>query len=163
MPVAGGWLTSFSEPSSHLWSVSQQLFEAVKFMHDHGVAHMDLKPPNIIIPPTYGQLTIIDFSLAVRLNAPQHMFVGLAGTEGYMAPEVGKAAYNPICADLWSCGKVIRDLCTICDHSPARTWLLEIAGLLLDDDPEKRPMMGQVLHWMSQHDAKSPFGISSTR
>jgi serine/threonine protein kinase len=106
MPVAGGWLTSLSEPSLHLWSVSQQLFEAFKFMHDHGVAHMDLKPSNIIIPLIYGQLTIIDFSLAVRLNAPQHTFVGFTGTEGYMAPEVGKATYNPIRADLWSCGKV---------------------------------------------------------
>ena len=81
MPVAGGWLTSLSELSLHLWSASQQLFEAVKFLHDHGVAHMDLKPPNIIIPPAYAQLTIIDFSLAIRLNGLQHMFTGLAGME----------------------------------------------------------------------------------
>jgi len=163
MPVAGGWLTSLRKPSSHLWSTSQQLFEAVKFMHDHGVAHLDLKPPNIIIPPAYGQLTIIDFSLAIRVNGPRHMFTGLAGTEGYIAPEVGRTTYNPIRADLWSCDKVIKDLCMICDHSPARTRLLEIAGLLFDDDPEKRPMMSQVLQWMSEHNTKSPSGIRSMR
>jgi len=132
-------------------------------MHGHGVAHLDLKPQNIIIPPDYGQLTIIDFSLAVRIKGPQHMFTGLAGTEGYMAPEVGETTYDPIRADLWSCGKVIKELCAICDHSPARMRLLDIASLLLDDDPEKRPMISEVLQWMSQHDDNRSFGVDSPR
>ncbi|KAL6305208.1 kinase-like domain-containing protein, partial [Sparassis latifolia] len=84
-----------------------QLFEAVDFMHGHGVAHLDLKPQNIIIPPNYGWLTIIDLSLSVRVRIPRHTFRGYVGTEGYIAPEVGRGQYNPIRADLWSCGKVV--------------------------------------------------------
>jgi len=165
MPVAGGWLTSLKRPSLHLRSTSQQLFEAVKFMHDHGVAHLDLKPQNVIIPPNYGPLTIIDFSLAVRMKNSRHVYTGLAGTEGYMAPEVGKTSYNPIRADLWSCGKVIEELCALCGPSPTRMQLLEIAGLLLDDDPEKRPTMREVLQRTSEHKAKSPShtGLESVR
>ena len=163
MPTAGGWLTSLRKLSVHLWSASLQLFEAVKFMHDHGVAHLDLKPQNIMIPLDYGPLTIIDFSLAVRVTGLGQMFTGLVGTEGYIAPEVNQMTYNPIRADLWSSGRVIEELCTMCDQSPGRRRLLEIASLLMDDDPEKRPTMYQVLQWTSEHDSESPFGVESFR
>ncbi|KAH7882537.1 kinase-like domain-containing protein, partial [Phlebopus sp. FC_14] len=92
--------------------VGRQLFEAIAFMHDNGVAHVDIKPRNIIIPPRGGKLTIIDFSSSVRVRDSKHMFCGIAGTKGYIAPEVRgsrgrKSKYNPIMADLWSCGKTL--------------------------------------------------------
>ena len=66
MPIAGTWLTKLHEPSGQLWSVAEQLFEAIDFMHQHGVAHMDLKPANILIPLYGGRLSIIDFNTSVR-------------------------------------------------------------------------------------------------
>ena len=63
MLAAGNCLTSLTKLDEHLWSLTTQLLEAVKFMHDHNVAHMDLKPANILIPSTYGRLTIVDFGL----------------------------------------------------------------------------------------------------
>jgi serine/threonine protein kinase len=49
MPAAGNRITYLTEPDKHLWSLTKQLFESVKFMHDNNVAHMDLKPGNILI------------------------------------------------------------------------------------------------------------------
>ncbi|KAI6013560.1 kinase-like domain-containing protein, partial [Pisolithus marmoratus] len=79
------------------------------FMHAQLVAHMDLKPENIIIPSHGGRLSIIDFSSSIRLKNEKQKFRGVTGTKGYIAPEVERGnAYKPIQADLWSCGRTLK-------------------------------------------------------
>jgi serine/threonine protein kinase len=148
--MAGTWLTEISNPDRQLWSVSKQLFEAVDFMHQHGVAHMDLKPPNILIPVDGGRLSIIDFHTSVRVKGVKDMFRGVVGTVGYLPPEVAadRGLYSAIRADLWSCGKTLFELCNRCWPSADRDALLEIAEQLMDEDPGKRPMMSDVLERM---------------
>ncbi|KAG1778205.1 kinase-like domain-containing protein, partial [Suillus placidus] len=72
---------------AHLWLVAKQLFEAVEFMHQHGVAYLDLKPQNIL-PADGGRLSIIDFNRSVRVKGTETMFRGTVDTTGYLAPEV---------------------------------------------------------------------------
>ncbi|KAF8804869.1 kinase-like protein [Phlegmacium glaucopus] len=153
MPLAGNTLTSLIDLDTHLWPLMTQLFEAVKFMHDHNVAHMDLKPSNILIPSAYGRLTIVDFGVSVRLRNATQLRQGCVGTEGYMAPEVGRTKFSPIRADLWSTGKTVQELCMHCHPSPDREWLLALSNHLLDDDPSKRPMMLEVLQLMLNYKA----------
>jgi serine/threonine protein kinase len=154
MLAAGNRLTSLTDLDIHLWSLTTQLFEAVEFMHANNVAHMDLKPSNILIPSAYGRLTIVDFGLSLRLRSKSHLFQGYAGTEGYIAPEVGKTKFSPIRADLWSIGKVVKELCMRCRPSASRVWLLALSEQeLLNDDPSKRPMMSEVLERMLNFDA----------
>jgi serine/threonine protein kinase len=106
MPVAGGWLMGIEKPEAHLWSVAKQLFEAVDFMHRHGVAHMDLKPQNILTPRNGGHLSTIDFNTSLRVKGIEQRFRGIVGTTGYTAPEVVRdGLYSAIRTDLWSCGK----------------------------------------------------------
>ena len=152
MPVAGNHLTSLNALDTHLWSLATQLFEAVKFMHDHNVAHMDLKPSNLLIPSEYGRLTVVDFGLSFRLKNEAQLVEGHAGTKGYIAPEVGHTKFRPIRADLWSVGKVIQELCMLCRPLPARDWLLLVSKQLLNGDPNKRSMMSEVLQWMPNFD-----------
>ncbi|KIK25619.1 hypothetical protein PISMIDRAFT_32383, partial [Pisolithus microcarpus 441] len=84
------------------------LIEGVAFMHAQLVAHMDIKPENIVIPTEGGHLSIIDFSAAIRLKSEKEKFRGIVGTTGYIAPEVERGdAYKPIQADLWSCGRTL--------------------------------------------------------
>jgi serine/threonine protein kinase len=153
MPAAGDSLTSLTDLDARLWSLTIQLFEGVQFMHDHNVAHMDLKPDNILVPSTYGRLTIVDFGLSVRLRNKAELLQGRAGTEGYIAPEVGNTKFSPIRADLWSVGKVVKELCMLCRPSASRDRLSSVSELLLNDDPSKRPMMSEVLGWMLNRDA----------
>jgi serine/threonine protein kinase len=151
MPVAGGWITGINDPDTHLWSVAIQLFEAVDFMHQHGVAHMDLKPQNILIPRAGGRLSIIDFNASLRVDGIGHKFRGIVGTTGYIAPEVaGDGLYSAIRADLWSCGKTVEDLCRRCRPSVDRDTLLEISRQLMNEDPEKRPTMSDVMNKLAR-------------
>ncbi|OAX31343.1 kinase-like protein, partial [Rhizopogon vinicolor AM-OR11-026] len=84
-----------------------QLFETINFMHQHVVAHMDLKPQNILIPRTGGRLSIIDFNRSLRVKGVGHKFRSIVGTTGYITPEVaaGDSLCSAVRADLWSCGK----------------------------------------------------------
>ncbi|KAG1831980.1 hypothetical protein F4604DRAFT_1946265 [Suillus subluteus] len=150
--AAGGWLTSLTKPSAHLWFVAKQLFEAVDFMHQHSVAHMDLKPNNILIPVNGGRLTVIDFNRSLRVKGVEHRFRGVVGTPEYIAPEVaaGNGFYSAIRADLWSCGKTLEALCDKCRPSTNRDTLLEISWQLMDEDPKKRPMMTEVLERLAR-------------
>ncbi|HYO74321.1 MAG TPA: AAA family ATPase, partial [Archangium sp.] len=63
---------------------------ALGHVHQQGVIHKDIKPHNIIVNPTTGELKLTDFSLSVGLSLesvspelPTH----LTGTLAYMAPE----------------------------------------------------------------------------
>ena len=118
-------------------------------MHEHNVAHMDLKPQNVIIPVAGGRLSIIDFSVSIRVPSQDATYNGVAGTEDYIAPEVRKGNYKPMLADLWSCGRTLEELCACCHSSSERTELLEIASRLMDRDPEARPKMSDVLEQMA--------------
>ncbi|KAF9230129.1 kinase-like domain-containing protein [Melanogaster broomeanus] len=110
MSSGGGHLTSLTQPDLHLWSVAEQLVEAVAFMHRHGVAHLDIKPQNVLIPVHGGRLSIIDFSIAAFVRSPQTRFEGTVGTVGYMAPKSWLVtAHMTHPCDLWSCGKTLQD------------------------------------------------------
>ena len=91
MPVAGDWPTSLNNPNEQLWSVALQLVEAVAFMHERKVAHVDLKPQNVNIPPEGGGLSVIDLASPFeRARGPDATYSGFVGTEDYIAPEVRK-------------------------------------------------------------------------
>ncbi|KAG5649840.1 hypothetical protein H0H81_001809 [Sphagnurus paluster] len=139
--------------------VMKQLFEAVKFMHDNYVAHMDLKPSNLLIPSEYGTLTVIDFGVSVRVKKLEQLFQSKSrvGTEGYIAPEVGRTKFSPIRADLWSVGKVVEEFFTLCRPSACRDWLLCLSKRLLDDDLKQRPMMAEVLQEMLNYSVMVPY------
>ncbi|KAI5987635.1 kinase-like domain-containing protein [Pisolithus albus] len=119
-------------------------------MHAHLVAHMDIKPENIVIPRDGGDLSIIDFSVAVRLKSDKEERRGVIGTPGYTAPEVERGdAYKPIQADLWSCGRTLEVLCSDCKPSFDRSFLLRVAAELMNEDPDQRPTMSTVQEWIA--------------
>ncbi|KAI5982235.1 kinase-like domain-containing protein [Pisolithus albus] len=141
---------SLEWPDEHLWSVASQLIEGVAFMHAQLVAHMDIKPENIVIPRKGGRLSIIDFSVAIRLKSDKEKFRGVIGTPGYTAPEVERGdAYKPIQADLWSCGRTLEVLCSDCKPSFDRNFLLGVAAELMNEDPDQRPTMSRVQEWIA--------------
>ncbi|KAG8830988.1 signal transducing kinase of the PAK [Serendipita sp. 399] len=90
-------------------SVQEQLIEGVRFMHQHGVAHRDLKPDNLVVKlERKPAVFIIDFDCAIRVEGVETMIKGQYGTKDWMAPEMFTGEkYSPILADLWSCGKMI--------------------------------------------------------
>jgi serine/threonine protein kinase len=127
---------------------SQQLIEGVAFSHSQCIAHLDIKPQNIVVVP--NQLFIIYFDISVRVDGSSALIDRWCGTRGWMAPEIGhrdgpKCWYSPIRADLWSCGLVLRYLARVGDveENPFEVLTLE----LLNKTPQLRPLLHQ-LPWL---------------
>jgi len=76
-------------------SLAFQFLEGVRFIHDNLVAHLDLKPANIVIGAK-NKLYIIDLSVSVRVSLLESQISGYQGTKGWVAPEVEQNSANPI-------------------------------------------------------------------
>lgn len=89
--------------------VVRQLVRAVREVHAMHVAHLDLKPENIVIN-AWGVLKLIDFGLARVLEVHEldaSVVRGAVGTATWACPEmVLTQKFNPMDADVWSLGMV---------------------------------------------------------
>jgi serine/threonine protein kinase len=90
------------EPVARL--ILQRLASAIKYCHDIGVAHRDIKTDNILVDAS-NQPMLIDFAFGtISLGKKSE---SVCGTVSYMAPEIlGKQSYCPRKADIWSFGIV---------------------------------------------------------
>ncbi|KAL5003975.1 hypothetical protein ScPMuIL_017431 [Solemya velum] len=85
----------------------RDMLVAVKYLHENGVVHRDMKPENLLYenPSSDSKLKVADFGLSKIIEHEVQMNT-VCGTPGYCAPEVlsGKK-YGPAC-DLWSVGVI---------------------------------------------------------
>ncbi|KAG8798920.1 hypothetical protein FRC16_006242 [Serendipita sp. 398] len=126
-------------------SLQKQLVEGVSFIHQYRVAHLDLKPDNIVInrkKPELPLLYIIDFGSSMRLTSLEMQITGIYGTPEWMAPEVSdKVMYSPVLADRWSCGRLIRHIDPSGTSDP---YMAELSKNLMKH-PSSRPPLDQAL------------------
>ncbi len=87
----------------------QQLASALRFLHENNIAHLDLKPSNILLygPPRKQVLKLADFGMAVRLSSTEEVKTTARGSPLYMAPEMIIAHRYDARADLWSVGVIL--------------------------------------------------------
>lgn len=64
-----------------------EMLQAVDFIHQQGVIHLDLKPANFLM--VNGRLKLIDFGIAAKINSDATSIVkeSQAGTFNYISPE----------------------------------------------------------------------------
>ncbi|KAM6566379.1 hypothetical protein CsatA_025507 [Cannabis sativa] len=96
-----------------VWHYFQQLVSALRFCHQNGVAHRDVKPQNLFLDKA-GNLKVSDFGLSAL---PDRIRDGLlhtaCGTPAYTAPEIlTRRGYDGARADAWSCGIILYHLLT---------------------------------------------------
>ena len=107
-------------PVSEFLDLALQCVEALAAAQKKAIVHRDIKPDNILVTPD-GQVKILDFGLA-KQHAPageQEMTVSaesldwsVAGTPGYMAPEVllgGEADHR---SDIFALGVTFYEMLT---------------------------------------------------
>ncbi|XP_063213439.1 LOW QUALITY PROTEIN: death-associated protein kinase 2-like [Chroicocephalus ridibundus] len=85
-----------------------QILRGVEYLHAHRIAHLDLKPENIMLEEKdvpKPRIKIIDFGLAQHLRDGVTL-KSLCGTPQYIAPEV--INYEPLSSatDMWSIGVI---------------------------------------------------------
>jgi len=83
------------------------LINGLAYLHEHRIAHRDIKPDNLVLDQNFC-LKIIDFDTAMRVEDEDEEVHDQCGTKGWMAPEVvKKLRHSPIKADRWGCGRVL--------------------------------------------------------
>ncbi len=120
-----------------VYDVATQVVDAFGHLHVNNRYHLDFKPEAVVVAPN-NLVTVVGFGLGFwdedRTNgfnaAPARLF-RVAGTPGYLAPEVASSAwtfagYDPGPVDVWNVGLFLYFLC----------FGLEPPGLSPDDRPE---------------------------
>lgn len=104
----------------HFWTISADIFDALSYMHENGVAHRDVKSANVMVQPD-GKAILVDYGMAClvrekrtgRLVCP---YRSLWGTIAYMSPEIFKESlrkdepYIFYSNDVWSAGVTLYEL-----------------------------------------------------
>lgn len=90
----------------------RQIIEGVGHLHKNKIAHMDIKPENILIRGS-SELKLADFGSIYQWNEESPSTSGKAGTSFYCAPEVKcNKSYSAEKADIWSLGITLHVMMT---------------------------------------------------
>merc|ERR1712137_478040 len=150
-------------------TIFRDICNGVYNLHRAGIAHLDIKPENILIDEKKKKAFLCDFS-ASYIQKPFERKAPVAtqkvGTVEYMAPEVNLGRYNPFAADIYSLGCLLYVLCTghfpsfnvsgfLIPCRPMLTTCKSLVYQLLYPNPTNRPSIEQVL--------KHPFVADSLR
>ena len=91
---------------SYLIKLVRDVICALSFCHKNNIAHMDIKPSNILIDK-FGNAKLADFGFSVQ-QTEDILEQTFKGSTAYMAPEILRhVPYNPFKADMWSLGITI--------------------------------------------------------
>ncbi|XP_077028199.1 serine/threonine-protein kinase PAK 3-like [Agelaius phoeniceus] len=86
-------------------AISRECLRGLDFLHSNHVIYRDVKSCNILLR-TNGSVKLADFGLFVQLTPEQSRRSSVAGTSGWLAPEVVTGQpYGPK-VDIWSFGIV---------------------------------------------------------
>ncbi|KAL5478636.1 hypothetical protein ACEPAI_1913 [Sanghuangporus weigelae] len=135
------------QPSQMFTNFAEALINGVAFLHRHLVAHLDIKPDNLVYDDEL-RIQIIDFDVSVQLEDENDTIDYEVGTTGYAAPEVyqrdfedpdRRLPYRPILADRYSLGVTIRKFLRWAEWSNRRNNLEDFANRLTCKFPHRRP------------------------
>ncbi|XP_039998071.1 striated muscle preferentially expressed protein kinase isoform X2 [Xiphias gladius] len=88
----------------------QQVLEGLRYLHQKNIAHLDIKPENILMArPGSDQIRICDFGNAIKLETSEEYYCKY-GTPEYVAPEIVNQTPVSTATDIWPVG-VITYLC----------------------------------------------------
>jgi serine/threonine protein kinase len=154
-------------PEIFIWHVFNHVSSGLNFIHNAGIVHGDLKPPNILLTPArewqmYPLLKLADFG-ASTLNPPYNIPQGHLATLGWQPPEAEwrYGSQN----DVWALGCVIHELAA--RHLPIRSlgepgidpeeWF-DYSGKIIPPGTKYHAMYKRLCYYMA-HNTPAPLRI----
>ena len=80
---------------------ARQLTSALRYLHQHDILHLYLKPANILVTP-HNQCKVINFGCSQTASKP--VLSAMQGTLAYRAPELFRGQFPTTKADVYSLG-----------------------------------------------------------
>ena len=119
-----------------------QLLTGLSALHRRGLAHLDVKPDNVLLRD--GRPVLIDFGSAREIGRAQPAGHPV-GTLGYAPPEM--EACEPITAamDMYALGVTLREV------SAGPDALADAIDRLCAEDPQRRPAVAEALSILGRH------------
>lgn len=145
---------------------SIQLVDALSSTHEAGIAHLDVKPANLIVTG-HGDLKLVDFGLAARTGDTQALAQG-RGTVAYMSPEQLSGGPVDHRADIWAAGVVLYEM--LAGHPPFRGARVEPVALAICREsptplgavcPGVPPRLAEVVHRCLARDPTARYSSST--
>eukprot|EP00026_Physarum_polycephalum_P007946 Phypoly_transcript_08019.p1 GENE.Phypoly_transcript_08019~~Phypoly_transcript_08019.p1 ORF type:complete len:353 (+),score=40.13 Phypoly_transcript_08019:364-1422(+) len=98
-------------PEALVISYLHQILLGLKYLHDNGVLHRDIKAANILIKKD-GDIKVADFGVAEQINKDASARYSVVGTPYWMAPEVIEMNAPTPASDIWAVGATIIEMLT---------------------------------------------------
>lgn len=93
-----------------VWEYTQQLLDAIAYLHSKSLMHRDLKPSNVLLADNHRRMLLTDFGLSRFVEADEYAQTR-TGTLQYMSPEQVQRRYNNK-GDVWGIGCLVHAMCT---------------------------------------------------
>lgn len=106
---------SYRMPENVLMTIILQIGSILSSMHSHqpwAVAHLDIKPDNVLVSSAEGRVVLTDFGLAAKIPARTGMIERRTGTHSFLAPETAAQGICSVRSDIWSLGCLLYALAT---------------------------------------------------
>jgi calcium-dependent protein kinase len=105
----------FSEENAA--KIMYQIFSSIKFCHDNGIIHRDIKAENIIVQDEQNLFVkLIDFGSCEILTSNKLTSTYKVGSPSYIAPEILNGEEYDYSCDIWSLGVLLYYL--LCGNKP---------------------------------------------